>query len=755
MSLKRKIKYEKLKNRKIGCSILEEDWPILLNNNINDDNFDHEIATKHDTTNHVQIPIDMNDEHQDEFLVNRPILICSDFDIAGCSSSSNSVTQEYNVKYQGPEDTGKAEDKIGFPDLIQAEALSYADVPNFFVDNYDTSGSSSSDDDLDDVDKASKLIHDWYQRNPSVPLSAANDLLKSLQILFPTLPLTMETIFRKSQLFCVQNIEIFKDAIGGEYVYFGVEHLLNQQFQNLELPKVSQNGVLLNISIDGIQIYKSGNSSVWATSLQIPCFFKDPLLLGVYIGKNKPSNNTLLHQLTADLRQIISKKFLLINNQEVYVDRISFICDCPARCMLKCTKGHTGYFACERCTIEGNYVDHSVVYDEMDQPLRTDASFCSKTNEEHHQGTSILETLKIDMVKNFILDSMHLLCLGVSRRLIYFWLHAGPLTCRLRAMHVLQINHSFSKCREYYSKIFSRVPRDLSEIKKFKATEFRNIILYTGVVSFYGVVEDSVFNNYLLFHVGYTILSSRKLCLKYAAFAQTCFYEFVRHSKQIYSSKFITYNVHNMLHIADDVVFNKMSLESLSAFPFENSYTHLKKALKSPYMQTQQIVNKLQQGFFKAHISRNRNSEIQFIKHINVNLQSIPPNYRNGTFYQTIKKNHFIISSKLADSFFSDEHGTIFQIIHIIKQNFDVILLCNSFEKTCFSDVYSYPCKSSLLGIFKYIGIMHSSCNSNTKAIRFLDVKIKYMCLPMSSKDSYAFFPLNVQPTEECEHCCN
>lgn len=32
------------------------------------------------------------------------------------------------------------------------------------------------------------------------------------------------------------------------------------------------------------------------------------------------------------------------------------ILDAPARAFLKCIKGHSGYFSCERCTEEGVYV---------------------------------------------------------------------------------------------------------------------------------------------------------------------------------------------------------------------------------------------------------------------------------------------------------------------------------------------------------------------------------------------------------------
>ena len=50
-------------------------------------------------------------------------------------------------------------------------------------------------------------------------------------------------------------------------------------------------------------------------------------------------------------------------------------------------------------------------------PLRSDASFRARADEEHHIGTSVLENLiGFDMVNNFPLDYMHLVCLGVVRK---------------------------------------------------------------------------------------------------------------------------------------------------------------------------------------------------------------------------------------------------------------------------------------------------------------------------------------------------
>lgn len=48
-----------------------------------------------------------------------------------------------------------------------------------------------------------------------------------------------------------------------------------------------------------------------------------------------------------------------------------------------------------------------------------------KIQPEHHKGTSILESLNIDMVKQVPLDYMHLVLLGVTKRVLSLWLRGS------------------------------------------------------------------------------------------------------------------------------------------------------------------------------------------------------------------------------------------------------------------------------------------------------------------------------------------
>ena len=57
--------------------------------------------------------------------------------------------------------------------------------------------------------------------------------------------------------------------------------------------------------------------------------------------------------------------------------------------------------------------------------------------------------------------------------------------------------------------------------------------------------------------------------------------KFVVTAKAIYGEKFISYNVHSLLHLHEDFRHKKRSLEQLSAFKFDNALRRLKRVVKN------------------------------------------------------------------------------------------------------------------------------------------------------------------------------
>ncbi|KAF2365716.1 hypothetical protein FHG87_003530, partial [Trinorchestia longiramus] len=86
--------------------------------------------------------------------------------------------------------------------------------------------------------------------------------------------------------------------------------------------------------------------------------------------------------------------------------------------------GHAGYNSCERCVQKGEYWSGHVALLETDCELRTNDSFKSKVDNNHHvkdKTSPLASVLVFPMVSHFVLDYMHLACIGVMERWLARW----------------------------------------------------------------------------------------------------------------------------------------------------------------------------------------------------------------------------------------------------------------------------------------------------------------------------------------------
>lgn len=122
--------------------------------------------------------------------------------------------------------------------------------------------------------------------------------------------------------------------------------------------------------------------------------------------------------------------------------------------------------------------------------------------------------------------------------------------------------------RPFVTSDFCRKPRTLVNLKNFKATEFRFIVLYSGVIIFYNILDNIKYRHFLLFHVA-IILSNAPFIKDYIHIAEKALTKFVLKATEIYGDDFIVYNVQSILHLCTDVQ-RYGPLERYSCFPFEN-----------------------------------------------------------------------------------------------------------------------------------------------------------------------------------------
>lgn len=115
------------------------------------------------------------------------------------------------------------------------------------------------------------------------------------------------------------------------------------------------------------------------------------------------------------------------------------------------------------------------------------------------------------MVEDVPLDYMHLVLLGVTKKLLVgTWIFGKP-PHNLPARIINIMNVLIKQIAVYVPSEFPRKSRSLSESKRWKATELRLFLLYTGVVILKPFLPREKYHHFICLFVCITILVSSSL----------------------------------------------------------------------------------------------------------------------------------------------------------------------------------------------------------------------------------------------------
>jgi len=105
------------------------------------------------------------------------------------------------------------------------------------------------------------------------------------------------------------------------------------------------------------------------------------------------------------------------------------------------------------------------------------------------------------------LDYMHLVCIGVVRKMLNVFRN-GVLPYRLSRRLVSELSDRLLSFRSFTPSEFARKPRSISDLNHWKATEYRNFLLYLSPAALIGILDKSRYKHFMLLHCGIYILAS-------------------------------------------------------------------------------------------------------------------------------------------------------------------------------------------------------------------------------------------------------
>jgi len=510
--------------------------------------------------------------------------------------------------------------------------------------------------------------------------------------------------------------KITKSRIGtGYYTHIGLKSQVSEKISKgvgrkvllPNLPWLSniENLITISIGIDGLPLSRSSNSQFWPILGCVDQSIDNSVfIIGLYFGETKPDPlSQYLSKFVEEMTDLES--YSLTVSDIIYNVRLRcIIADAPARSFLKGCTSFNAYNGCERChdkgrwfcnVVKGKKCGGRVIHVNLNSQLRQDSE--SIIVGPHFIKQSPLNDLKIGLVTQFPLDYMQLL---------FAWVK-GKIPHRISHGQVNELSSKFVQLGQYIPSEFARRPRSFKDLDHFKATEYRQILLYTGPLIFKNVLPDVKYKHFLHLSVGiFILLSSKKSSKAWISYSRYLLQNFIRRTIDLYSKDFLVYNFHSLSHLADDAE-HFGSLDEISAFKYENYMRVIKKMLRGNNNHLEQASNRLAE------------------------LQALNPGEKFARVKTgSISSSLGIISSDSGDNCFLQNNGDVVMIesVNVLKSVNVRKFLC----KTCVPD---YPCSSDSLCVFN---VRNLSDSVKTLSLEFLFKK----CVLLPNRDGYLCIPM-------------
>lgn len=348
------------------------------------------------------------------------------------------------------------------------------------------------------------------------------------------------------------------------------------------------------------------------------------------------------------------------------------------------------------------------------------------------------------MVKDFpVADPLHLIEGGVMKKCMKMWMKESfAYKIKWTSNDMSTIDQAIYHCNKHLSSDINRQVRSLKYMSYFKATEFRTILLYTGMVIFKNSLPVDIYEHYLLFCLAVRLCSCRTYVKKkqLTNLARALFSKYCDLFVLIYGSNAVVSNIHNIIHIVDDVE-NIGPLSELSTYPFENFLREIKLRTQASRAPLEQITRRL------VELSQNFNSKPIDLNMIQLERRAWYPQMkyetgvRSGLYkFIQVTPNIFFSTRKIGDSWFITIKKEIIKMKYAMRKGDSYFICGNEFtEKTNF---FLKPYESSQTDIY-----MCTKKSGSDQFYALNEIKAKMICIPFENQ--FVIIPL-LHSIDEC-----
>ena len=209
-------------------------------------------------------------------------------------------------------------------------------------------------------------------------------------------------------------------------------------------------------------------------------------------------------------------------------------------------------------------------------------------------------------------------------------------------------------------------------------------------------ISTELYQNFMLLSVGIRILLNPNLTNQYTDYAHQLFVCFVKHYSELFGSHQVVYNIHGLVHLAEDVR-NHGSLDRISGFPFDFFLGSLKRLVRKPNHAIEQAIRRLSE--------KSNMPPMKFP----VAPYTLKQQHSNGPFpagnaftpcsqYGLVHMNRFVIATSRGDNCIL-VGSEICVVKNIIQCESGVYFVYTIFKQS--ESLFDYPLDSRQLTIYK------------------------------------------------------